>query len=510
MNADALASRPQRLPAALPGRALALGLLLAIVAVLTGPSFAAMADIWASTTTYTHGFLIPPIVLWLLWRERAWLRTASFATEPLALPVLLGASVLLLLGQLADAALVQHVASVTLVVASVVLAIGRAAARRLWFPLAFVFLMIPVGDGLVAPLQDFTASFAMPLLTLLGIPAFRDGIFIATPAGQFQVAEACAGLRFLIANIVLGVLFAHLSFRVTWKKILFISLCATVPVIANGLRATGIIAVASWTDMQYAVSADHLIYGWGFFTLVMVALLAIGNWFADPAPVATAAPSALAPSPAHQRLSPLVGAAALVCIVAGPAYGWLMVREIAPATLSHAPVPSMLAGWSRLAPSSDWQAGFSGADRLVTDSYADDGGTVDLVIGFYTHQRQGAEAVYHTNRAFDGEVWNRTRASKVQAGGILPATLPAEWLAGPHGSLRLAVTFYWVGGHFTADPRRAKLRQLWNRLRMGDPAAAILAVSTPLAEGEAQAAVRLERFLRGADFPATLRALQEP
>ena len=501
------ASTPDR--TGLPGRALLLGLLLAIVAVLTGPSFAAMAETWANTTTYTYGFLIPPIVLWLLWRERAWLRAAPFATEPLALPVLLGASILLLLGQLADIALVQQLASVALVVGSVVLVIGRAAAGRLWFPLAFLFLMIPVGDGLVAPLQDITASFAMPLLALLGIPTFRDGVFIDTPAGQFQVAEACAGLRFLIANIVLGILFAHLSFRAAWKKILFVGLCAIVPVVANGLRATGIIAVASWSDMRYAVSADHLIYGWGFFTLVMVVLLALGNWFADPLPAA-ATPVAAPRRPVHQKLSPLLALAALAAVLAGPAYGWLALRQESPAALNPGPVPAMIAGWSRLAPATDWQASVTGADRLVSDSYADAGGTVDVVIGFYTHQRQGAEAVYHTNRAFDGETWNRARATTVAAGGTLPATLPAELLSGPLGAVRLAVTFYWVGDHFTADPHMAKLLQLWARLCGGDPAAAIIAVSTPLAEPEAAAAVRLQRFLRGADFPATLRALQEP
>ena len=507
MSLNAL-SAPAPGRAAMPGRALLLGLLLAVVAVLTGPSFAAMAATWANSTTYTYGFLIPPIVLWLLWRERAWLRTATFATEPLVLPVLLGASILLLLGQLADTALVQQVASVALLVGSVVLVIGRAAARRLWFPLGFLFLMIPVGDGLVAPLQDITASFALPLLALLGIPTFRDGVFIDTPAGQFQVAEACAGLRFLIANIVLGVLFAHLSFRATWKKILFVGLCAVVPVLANGLRATGIIAVASWTDMRYAVSADHLIYGWGFFTLVMVALLALGNWFADPAPAA--APNAAPRRPVQQKLSPPLALAALAAVLAGPAYGTLVLRQEPPVALSHVPAPAMIAGWPRLAPAADWRASFTGADRLVTDSYAVAGGTVDVVIGFYTHQRQGAEAVYHTNRAFDGEVWNRARATTARAGGALPATLPAELLNGPHGAARLAVTFYWIGGHFTADARIAKLLQLWNRLSGGDPAAAIIAVSTPLAEPEAAAAVRLQRFLCGADFPATLRALQEP
>ena len=73
--------------------------------------------------------------------------------------------------------------------------------------------MVPIGDALITPLQDFTARFAVELLRLSGIPVFHDGVMIQIPNGLYEVAEACAGIRFLIANLVISALFAHLAYE---------------------------------------------------------------------------------------------------------------------------------------------------------------------------------------------------------------------------------------------------------------------------------------------------------
>jgi exosortase len=71
--------------------------------------------------------------------------------------------------------------------------------------------LVPSGAFLVPALQAFTAHFAVAGLHILSIPVYSTGALIEIPAGTFAVAEACAGLRFLIAAVAFGVFFAILT-----------------------------------------------------------------------------------------------------------------------------------------------------------------------------------------------------------------------------------------------------------------------------------------------------------
>src|SRR5205823_14863287 len=104
---------------------------------------------------------------------------------------------------------------------------------------------------------------------------------IAVPAGNFAVAEACAGLRFLIAAVAFGVFYATEIYESRVRRMIFIALSIVVPVIANGFRALGLIAAAEAFGSATAVEADHITYGWIFFSLVLVALIFIGRTFSD-------------------------------------------------------------------------------------------------------------------------------------------------------------------------------------------------------------------------------------
>ena len=100
---------------------------------------------------------------------------------------------------------------------------------------------------------------------------------IEIPEGPFEIAEACAGLRFLIASIVFGCFFAVVMYRSPLRRTLFILMSIFVPIFANGLRALGIIVLAHLEGNASAVAADHVLYGWLFFTLVIMILIGIGK-----------------------------------------------------------------------------------------------------------------------------------------------------------------------------------------------------------------------------------------
>jgi exosortase A len=481
----------------------ALGALLVAVAALLAAFWSAwfsMAHIWWNTTTFHHGFLIAPIALFLAWRQRDALAAVEPRQEQGALLPMAACAVLWLVGRAGDVQLLQHVAVVGMLVTIAVALLGRDVARVLWFPLLFLFFMVPFGEGLVPWLQAFTARFAVALLRLVGVPVYHDGVLIETPSGLFEVAEACAGIRFLIANLVVVVLFAHLALRRAWKWLLFLALGAVVPVIANGVRAFGIVYTAYLTDNAYAAGVDHLVYGWGFFTAVMLLLLLIGRLIADePAP-------ALEPKqvPHHGlgqgwRLAflPLV----LAVLAAGPAYAALVMVPPAPGRLPQLAPPTGHGVWRAGAAAVDhWQPVVRGADLEQLQRYVHDGDgrNVDLFLGFYAAQRQGAEVVHQDHRMADGERWLRTAGGSMplHAAGLPGAAAFERQTSRPDGRQQLVFWWYWVDGTFTDDPLRAKFIQITDRLLGRSAPAAIMAVAVPL-DPDAPAAARatVESFL---------------
>ena len=221
-----------------------------------------------------------------------------------ALALLPPASALWLAAALLDVLEAEQLSVVLLFEILLLAMLGWRVFHALLAPLLFLFFLVPFGAFLVPLLQTFTAAFTVQGLELLGIPVFADGFIIQIPAGTFEVAEACAGLRFLIASIVFGCFFATVVYRSRWRRTAFIALSIVLPIVANGFRALGLVLLGHLMGDAASAMADHILYGWLFFTIVTLVLIAIGISFKEdirpsqprPTPVgATARRSQLGP-----------------------------------------------------------------------------------------------------------------------------------------------------------------------------------------------------------------------
>lgn len=252
---------------------------LGVLALLFHAETAAAVKVWWESTAYNHCFLVLPIAAWLAWdrRERLagvpvrpapWVALAAF---PLAAVWLAAERLGIMEG--------RQLAAMGLLELLFLAVLGWRMWRRLAAPLLYLFFLVPFGDFIVPYLQHFTWRFAVIGLNLLGIPNFATGATIEIPEGTFYIAEACAGLRFLIASIAFGALYACLMYRSPWRRLLFIAAAILVPVIANGLRAFGIIWLGHALGSAQAAATDHVLYGWLFFSIVILALTAAGAPF---------------------------------------------------------------------------------------------------------------------------------------------------------------------------------------------------------------------------------------
>jgi len=247
------------------------------IGIVTAREWGEMIHQWWNIDTYNHILLVPPIISWLVWLKA---EALARMTPRLFLPglALVAAGLALwLTGRISGINLLAHAGAVGAVQGVVVAMLGVRIAAFLALPIAFAAFLVPFGDEIIPALQSITAQIAIALTLWSGIPAVIDGIFIDTPVGLFIVAEACSGVKFLVAMVTLAVLVCFTRFQSWRRRALFVAASVIVPVLANGVRAWGTIYIAQFAGVEFAAGFDHIFYGWIFFALVVIIILA-GAW----------------------------------------------------------------------------------------------------------------------------------------------------------------------------------------------------------------------------------------
>ncbi len=290
---------------------------LVLIAVLFAGEIGAAVTVWRGSTAYGHCWLVLPIALWLLWERRHVLR--DIAPRPawwaclLALPLSAAWAMSFWLGIMEG----RQLAAVGFLLLLLLAVLGP----RLWWGWSpgflYLLFLVPFGAFLTTALQNFTASFVIFGLDFLRIPYEADSYRITIPEGVFYVAEACAGLRFLIASIAFGVLYAVTIFRSPLRRLIFIAVACVLPVVANGIRGLGIVVLGHVLGSAQAAATDHVLYGWIFFSIVIVLLAASGLPFREDLAPATIRPYGVpAPQP---RTAWFAAIPVLAAAVLGPA-----------------------------------------------------------------------------------------------------------------------------------------------------------------------------------------------
>ena len=457
-----------------------------------------LVSTWWGSANFSHGFLIAPIAGYLIWQQRA--RLAESCPRPSMLG--LGAAALgalaWLVGETAGVILVQQAAFVFVLQSLFLAALGPRVTRLIAFPLLYLYFCVPFGTFLIAPLQDLTADFVVHFLQIVGIPVYLDGIFIYIPSGSFEVAEACAGVRFLIASVALGVIFAHEFYRQTWRRLLFVALSIVVPIVANGFRATGLVFLAHYSNYEIAVGADHLTYGFVFLSMVLLCLLGIGYTFREPPRAPQPVPAPASRQAAAAAVAPQSHPAAAVGVALIAAASWAYANHIE-ARSPAGPVvfePHAIEGWQSADPMhADWKPNFPSASREYLVGFQDGEAQVDLYVAFFAQQYQGAEVVNWANSLTGGEPWQRAGrgTDEVTLGGERIAFRYERIIAGTRG--RVVRYWYWVDGELTASPYVAKLFEVRAKLLGGEQAAAVIAVAADYADNPRASQPHFERFL---------------
>lgn len=374
-----------------------LAYLLLVLVAYRGTGLA-MVTIWERSATFTHAFLVPPIVAWLVWRQRDVLRGLTPRAVPALVPLLVLLAAVWTLGDLADVNSVMQPAFIALLVAGVPTLLGWQVTRALLFPLAFLFFAVPLGEFMTPVLMQYTADFTVATLRASGIPVYREGLQFVIPSGRWSVVEACSGIRYLMASFMVGSLFGYLNYRSQRRRWVFCALSLVVPVVANWMRAYLIVLVGHLSNNEIATGVDHLVYGWLFFGIVITALFFIGARWSEPdAPAADRlrAVGGGGGRPSAGRL--LVVALAAAAAVAWPA--WLQTPDTTPAGLPRLTLPEPAAPMWRSVdePLTPWRPAILGPRAERAGTYAGPDGRVSLHLAYFRQQQEGSKAVSSLN-----------------------------------------------------------------------------------------------------------------
>jgi exosortase A len=483
--------------------AIALGLLS--LGLIYSAEIAAAIGVWIASTAFNHCFLILPIAAYLLYAR--WDSVAAAVPRPSPLIGLAAVPVAACWFIVERAGIMEARQFFAMGIAQILLlaVLGPKTWRVAAAPLLYLFFLVPAGEYLVPWLQDFTVRFISLGLKVLGIPHFIGGITIEIPEGSFLVAEACAGLRFLVASVAFGVLYALLSYTSPWRRLIFVALSFVVPVIANGFRALGITVLGHILGSAQAAEVDHVLYGWVFFAIVTALLILAGLPFRQ-----TARPVLIARPPVS-AVPATLAAMAVVAVVAVAAAPRLLANGLDHAALSQAAVlPVELPIPAGCSPSAPVMVLAKPADESVaatlTGSYrcGDDRLTVHLAV---FPPRIGAGPVFAALRgASILPDWDELTAGTAAFGS---GDAASKWRVSDlarDGKFISVASSLWIDGEPSPGGVAARFRQALAVLRR-DALSPVLAVVTTDVSSDRQRPHRaIERLLDTPDGLANIIA----
>jgi exosortase A len=473
----------------------ALALTLAWIVGWYWSTGASIVAIWARSETFAHGFVVLPITLWLVWRMRE--EVMQIAPRPcgwFALP-LLAAGGGWLLGELGTVNALSQFAFVAMLVLAVPAVLGVTVARSIAFPLGFLFFAVPVGEFVMPQLMEWTANVTVWALGISGIPVFREGQNFVIPSGRWSVVEACSGVRYLIASLVIGTLYAYLTYRSTARRLGFIAVAIAVPIVANWARAYMIVMIGHLSGNTLAVGVDHLIYGWIFFGAVILLMFWIGGRWREPA-VAAPAGSKVGKS-VRSTATPFSFAGVAIAIAVATAIWPAGFRAIERADTTPAPsldAPASAGAWTATAGGlGDWRPQFVDPSTELHQTFRRGDATVGVYVGYFRNQGPRRKLVSSENVLVrsDDAAWMRV-GNGVRQIAFDAATVDARTaeLVNRSGDRLVAWYWYWIDGRLTSSDARAKAYTALSRIAgRGDDGAIVVVYAPKGKPGTAEAAM---------------------
>ncbi len=257
-----------------------IALLVTVFVITYMDAISSLVRTWIDRPSYSHGFLIPFISLYIIYSNRNKLAQLSIKPNLLGgLLLTITACLMLLIGKISSVEVLLRMSILLIIPGILLMHLGTDYLRKLTFPLAYLVFMVPIMDIFLTrlhwPSQVISAKMASWLLNFFNIPVVRDTHILHLPNISVEVAEACSGVRFLVSIVALGIPLAYFTQRQLWRKVVLIVLGIIIVIPVNSLRVA-LIGLWAYRDGEILHGPSHIFQGLfvaivGFIFLIILA-----------------------------------------------------------------------------------------------------------------------------------------------------------------------------------------------------------------------------------------------
>jgi exosortase len=251
----------------------ALALLVCYASTLRG-----MFNQWWTDQDMSHGFAVPLVIAWIVWRERARWLTLPVSPTWWGFPLLAGAAAIEVISSLGLGLFASSVA-LLVSVAGAVLCLGGFPFLRVWaFPFGLSLFMLPklaiVYNKTTLPLQLLASRLATTVLSGVGYRVIREGVILDVAGHRVSVVEACSGVRYLLSLAFIAVVFAYLADIKAWMRWVLLLTAVPIAIVANAIRVAASAAIPALDS-----GTPHEVAGWAVFVLCLLLIFLVHQMF---------------------------------------------------------------------------------------------------------------------------------------------------------------------------------------------------------------------------------------
>ncbi|MFO0754796.1 MAG: exosortase A [Thermodesulfovibrionales bacterium] len=242
--------------------------------------FASLATEWYRDPNYSHGFLVPLVSGYVLYRKTGALRDAPVLPDNRGILLVLAALLLFTAASLGAEDFTLRVSFVIVLAGLVLTFFGAGVLRSIAFPLTYLLFMVPLPyllyDTVAFPLKLLVAKYSVLFLKAVGLVVWREGNVIMFPEIVLEVADACSGIRSLVSLFALGAAFAYFTQSSVLKRAAVIASALPIALFANALRVVATGVLAHYWGARAAEGFFHEFAGLAVFGLAVVLMVLTG------------------------------------------------------------------------------------------------------------------------------------------------------------------------------------------------------------------------------------------
>jgi exosortase D (VPLPA-CTERM-specific) len=484
--------------------------LLAVIGLVYWETIMGLFRQWIHNEDYSHGLLVAPIAIYLLWERRKKLGETAFSSDWRGLLLLAAALMVRVVGELGAELFTVRFSMLLCLIGGIWLIYGGRLLRVAWFPLAFLFLMLPLPGfiyrNITFSLQLWSTTLSVKILQLMGIITYQEGNIIDIGWTQFQVIEACNGLRYILPLLTLSILLAAFGNRPLWKRIVLTLFAIPVAIAANVVRIVGTGVLASVWGINIAEGFFHsfsgfFVFFFGLAILLLFMRLLMGSWYSSPKEKVETAAEERATERTVSTLA--VGIALFVILMSPVAANALGTTEAVKLRQPLTEFPKQFEDWEGRAGTMDedmWKR-VGGQSYTIINYQAQGKPPLNFYTAYYEYQRKGGDFIHSPKLCLPGAGWiiDTSRVRTLARGGAGQGTKALQFndlVMSKSG--RYQLVYYWFQGrdrNFTSE-YAAKFYMVWDGIfrRRTDGALVRLVMPLPSENAAPQARDVMDRF----------------